>query len=119
MFKQSEALSFKTYDCKPMEDVGYPFVEFEDTQNLFSQNKSAVLGNVVLTLSVWGLQKKRQEVSNMASQLFQRALSINVSDNYKWHLDVNSSAIQTMEDTTTNDRLQRAVIELNFELIGG
>ena len=57
MFKRSNALGYQTYDYKPASDTSYPFVEFEDTQTLHSINKSHVLGNVVIVISVWGLHK--------------------------------------------------------------
>ncbi|WP_270375350.1 phage capsid protein [Enterococcus thailandicus] len=119
MFKRSNELRYQTYDYKPANSVGYPFVEFEDTQTLHSINKSHVLGNVVIVISVWGLHTKRKQVSEMASALFEQATQVNTSDNYSWSLDTNASDIQTVTDTSTNIPLKRAIIELNFKLIGG
>lgn len=119
MFKRSKALGYQTYDYKPTNSVGYPFVEFEDTQTLHSINKSRVLGNVVIVISVWGLHTKRKQVSEMASALFEQAMQVNTSDNCSWSLDTNASDIQTVTDTSTNTPLKRAIIELNFKLIGG
>ena len=93
MFKRSNALGYQTYDYKPASDTSYPFVEFEDTQTLHSINKSHVLGNVVIVISVWGLHKKRKQVSEMASDLFEQAMQVNTSDGYSWTLDTNASDI--------------------------
>lgn len=119
MFKRSNALGYQTYDYKPASATSYPFVEFEDTQTLHSTNKSHVLGNVVIVISVWGLHTKRKHVSEMASALFEQAMQVKTSDGYSWTLDTNASDIQTVTDTSTNTPLKRAIIELNFRLIGG
>lgn len=119
MFKRSNELGYQTYDYKPANSVGYPFIEFEDTQTLHSTNKYHILGNVVIVISVWGLHTKRKQVSEMASALFEQAMQVNTSDNYSWSLDTNASDIQTVTDTSTNTPLKRAIIELNFKLIGG
>lgn len=116
MFKRSLALKYKTYDYKPMNEVGYPFVEFETTETNFNPNKSNILGTVFLKINVWGLQKKRKEVSEMATALLEEACNLKQSDGYKWALNTQSSQIRMLEDTSTNTPLKRAVIELEFRL---
>ena len=97
LFKISQnKLGYKTYDYKTLEDVGYPFVEFEN--------------------SVWGLQKKRKQVSNMASALFNEARLIEATEGYYWALNYQASGIQVMDDTTTNTPLKRAVVTLEFRI---
>lgn len=116
MFKRSEALGFKTYDFKQMDDVPYPFIEFEDTQTIHEANKTDVKGTVNLTISVWGLQKKRKQVSDIASALFDSARNINETDGYFWALNYQASDIRIVDDISTNTPLKRAIISLEFRL---
>ena len=99
-----------------MNEVPYPFVEMEDTSVSYAINKTDVKGSVTLSLSVWGLQTKRKEVSTMANSILEKCLRIEHTDGYSWSLNINSSNIRILDDRTTVTPLKRAVIELEFNL---
>lgn len=104
---------YKVYDYKPMKEVGYPFVELESTQTLHETTKSHIRGSVVLILSVWGLQRNRKQVSEMAEWIMENTKQF-TAQGYSWHLDFSSSDVNIMDDTTTNTPLKRARLMLHY-----
>src|SRR5699024_7110957 len=98
---------YKVYDYKPMKEVGYPFVELESTQTLHDTTKSHIRGSVVLILSVWGLQKNRRQVSEIAEWIMEKNKQF-TAKGYSWHLDFNSCEVYNMDDSTTNTKIKRA-----------
>ena len=104
---------YKIYDYKPMTQVDYPFVELESTQTLHDTTKSHIRGSVVLILSVWGLQRNRKQVSEIAEWIMENTKQF-TAQGYSWYLDFSSSDVNIMDDTTTNTPLKRARLMLKY-----
>lgn len=116
MYKRIQSLNYDVYDYKPPLEVPYPFVEMESTDAEYIPNKDDIKGSVELTLSVWGLQKKRKQVSDMASAIFSQALAVESSDSFYWSFNSRQSSVQILDDTTTVTPLKRAIVTLRFNL---
>ncbi|VGT62746.1 phage capsid protein [Streptococcus pyogenes] len=116
MFKRIQSLGFKVYDYKPMTEVPYPFVEMESTDAEYIPNKDDIKGSVELMLSVWGVQKKRKQVSDRASAIFSQAMSVARTDGFCWSFNSRQSSVQILDDTTTVTPLKRAIVTLRFNL---
>ena len=104
---------YKVYDYKPLNQVAYPFVEMESTQTLHSTTKSHIGGSVVLILSVWGLQRNRKQVSDIAEWIMENTKQF-TAQGYEWHLDFSLSDVNIMDHTTTNTPLKRARMMLYY-----
>ncbi len=114
LFKLSKQLGYPTFDIRPMEEVGYPFVDFEDTQQLTTPTKSLRMGKILIVLNVWGDYKQRKLVSDMCEKLLCASRQDLISSDWRFSLDLNNSNIQMMIDTSTETRLIRGVLELEF-----
>jgi len=114
IFKISNRLGYDTYDVKPMSEVDYPFVELENTQEVGTPAKLARIGIIPITLSVWGLHTKRGQVSEMAEAIYQACyFGIDTTD-YSYSLNVGASNLFVSVDTSTNTKLVRATLQLEF-----
>lgn len=116
IFKISKSLGFKTFDYLPPEDTQYPFIQFEDTQTVHIANKTDIKGFVTLNISIWGNRKQRKLISDMASQIYDKALQLKYTDGYFWGLNITASNIQLLDDTSTVEPLKRARLSLEFNM---
>jgi len=115
MYRVSEGLGYVTYDYRPPDGAPYPFVEIAETQTINQANKSRIFGSVPVTINVWGLYKKRRQVSDMALALFDAALMITEIGPFAFSLGINACSTRMLKDNTTNTPLWRAIVELEFK----
>lgn len=117
LFKLCQKLGYKVFEDRPMKEVGYPFIDFEDTEVNPIPNKSNIKGNVNITINVWGLAKKRAEVSYIAEQIFNQANEINQAYDVPVSLRLMACQRRILTDNSTNTTLKRAIVELEFSLL--
>lgn len=117
LFKRCQKLEYKVYEDRPMKEVGYPFIDFEDTEVNPIPNKSNIKGNVNITINVWGLAKKRAEVSYIAEQIFNQANEIHAAYGVPVAFRPMASQRRILTDNSTNTTLKRAIVELEFSLL--
>ena len=110
-----EALGFAVYDgALPPEDTPYPFVYLGDCRQTDDANKSAVFGNVYLTIHVWhNNPKKRGTVSRMLLDIKTACRKIERTDNFAWYVIDMTQRIIT--DNTTKSPLLHGVLEVEWK----
>ncbi|MGM9624283.1 MAG: DUF3168 domain-containing protein [Eubacteriales bacterium] len=109
-----EAAGFAVYDgFLPPDGTPYPFVYLGDCQQVDDANKSAVFGNVYLTIHVWSnTPKNRGTVSQMLLDIKSICRKIEHTANYSWTLrNVNQ---RILSDSTTKTPLLHGVLEVEF-----
>lgn len=107
-------IGYDTYDMLPMQDVSYPFVTLDDTQNIPVNLKTDVTGKVNITVHIWGNDEMRLEVSEAIDKLLK--LQEIESDNFKFKARFNEENSQLLNDTSVaNTELIHGVVTLVFD----
>lgn len=107
-------IGYDTYDMLPMQDVSYPFVTLDDTQNIPVNLKTDVTGKVNITVHIWGNDEMRLEVSEAIDKLLK--LQEIESDNFKFKARFNEENSQLLNDTSVaNTKLIHGVVTLVFD----
>lgn len=110
-----ENLGYDVYDgFLPPADTLYPFVYLGDCRQSDDENKTAVFGNVYLTIHVWhNSPKQRGTVSNMMLIIKAACRKIARTKNFAWSVrNVNQ---QIIPDNTTGVPLLHGVVEVEWK----
>lgn len=110
-----EALGYSVFDgYLPPADTPYPFVYLGDCRQSDTANKTAVFGNVYLTIHVWhNNPRQRGTVSQMMLAIKQALRKIEHTTNFSWLLlSVNQ---QIRPDNTTKTPLLHGILEVEFK----
>lgn len=109
-----ETMGYSVYDgVLPPDDTPYPFVYLGDMQQIDDANKSAVFGNVYLTIHVWhNSPKKRGTVSRMLLDIKTACRKIGRTDNFAW--SVRNITQRIITDNTTKSPLLHGVLEVEW-----
>jgi len=115
--KLSEMVSENVYESRPMNNVGYPFSDFEDSGTNFTGTKNGALSTVTINLNVWDTEKNRKNVSDICTLLLTYAMAIRDAYDYKVSLRINDSSIRILQDRTVNPPVWRGMLSLVFDIL--
>lgn len=110
-----EALGHAVYDgVLPPDGTPYPFDYLGDCRQIDDANKSAVFGNVYLTIHVWHNDpKQRGTVSKMMLDIKSACRNIGRTKNFAW--SVRSINQRIIADYTTKSPLLHGVLEVEWK----
>ena len=107
-------IGYDTYDMLPMQDVNYPFIVLDDMQNIPVNLKTDVVGNINITVHIWGNDEMRLEVSEAIDKLLK--LQEIESDNFNFKERLNEENSQLLNDASVaNTELIHGVVTLVFD----
>lgn len=103
---------YDTYPYKPLDDVPYPFVEVSEAILIPRATKTAILGNVSLTLHIWGEGAKRKQISDAANSLLMEIKEIKSTNSLRWLVLLDQCNIQLIQDTSTGTILWHGILDV-------
>lgn len=105
------------YENRPMNEVGYPFVDFEEIETNFTGTKTGALLGVYVNLNIWDIESNRKNVSDICSALFVSAMSMTEAYGFKVSLRVSGSNVRIVQDRTVSPPLWRGMVNLVFDIL--
>lgn len=114
LIKRSSQLGYKTFLFLPPLGTFYPFVVMGEVYLLPQATKSYLIGDVEVTMSVWGDKSNRKLVSDMIGNLMREFSTIKRIENTDWQMIYNQSDSNISKDNSTEDTLYRGDLSLHF-----
>ena len=119
LFQLSLNSGYSTYDHLPLEteNAPYPFVVIGSVQTLPVVTKSALQGQIIANVDVWGDGEGRFKVSQMMNDIFVQSSQPVELDGYSVRLKIDDYDNQIMQDTSVpNTVLNHGMMTLVFNL---
>lgn len=104
------------YENRPMTEVSYPFIDFQDFTTDFTGTKNGTTARVTGNVNIWDTDGNRQSVSNKASGLVTGAMATQLAYGYKTSLRAGDTTINIMQDRTVTPPVWRALVTLVFDI---
>lgn len=105
------------YESRPMNEVGYPFIDFEEFQTDYSGTKSGAIPKVSANLNVWDTEANRKNVSDICGSVFEFSSYLQEAYGFKVSLRVQDSNIRIVQDRTVTPSLWRGIVTLVFDVL--
>lgn len=119
LFQLSLNSGYSTYDHLPLEseNAPYPFVVIGSVQTLPVVTKSALQGQIIANVDVWGDGEGRFKVSQMMNDIFVQSSQPVELDGYSVRLKIDDYDNQIIQDTSVpNTVLNHGMMTLVFNL---
>lgn len=104
------------YENRPMTDVSYPFVDFEEFSTDYGGTKNGTTATVTASLNIWDTGDKRKSVSDAGSAILVAALKLQVAFGYPVCLRVSQSGTRIVQDRSVTPPVWRCMVNLVFEI---
>lgn len=114
LIKRSSQLNYKAFPFLPPLGTSYPFVVMGEVYLLPRATKSRLIGDVEVTMSVWGDKSDRKLVSDMIGSLMAEFSKIKRIEDIKWQMIYDQSDSNISKDNSTEDTLYRGDMSLHF-----
>lgn len=105
------------HESRPMDEVGYPFIDFEEFQTDYSGTKSGAISKVSANLNVWDTEANRKNVSDICGSVFELSSYLQEAYGFKVSLRVQDSNIRIVQDRTVTPSLWRGIVTLVFDVL--
>lgn len=105
------------YESRPMNEAGYPFIDFEEFQTDYSSTKSGAISKVSANLNVWDTENNRKNVSDICGYIFELSSYLQEVYGFKVSLRVQDSSIRIIQDRTVTPSLWRGKVTLVFDIL--
>lgn len=113
----AEQVDGNIYEDRPMKEVGYPFIDFEEFETRYSGTKSGAISRVTAKLNVWDTEDNRKQVSEICAAAFELSSHLQEAYGFKVSLRIADSGIHIMQDRTVTPPLWRGRVTLVFDIL--
>lgn len=104
------------YENRPMTEVSYPFVDFEEFATDYGGTKNGTTASVTVSLNIWASEDERKSVSDAGSAILVEALKLQAAFGYPVRLRVSQSGTRIVQDRSVTPPVWRCTVNLVFEI---
>lgn len=104
------------YENRPMSEVPYPFVDFDEFATDYGGTKNGTTATVTASINIWDTEDKRKSVSVAGSSILVTALKLQAAFGHPVCLRMSQSGTRIMQDRTVSPPVWRCMVNLVFEI---
>lgn len=113
VYEATMLTGYPVYHTLPNAKASYPFIVISNVQVIHRQTKSHLVGYCHVDVDVWGNEAQRRRVSEIAEEIIRNVgVTRQMPDGLRASLDMNQTNREVLIDTSTNQDLWRARLNL-------